>query len=165
MFKIIVLSLMTVLSCQKTSDKKENEPTEKERAIESAIFFLRKLDTSNTYNLYYAIETKDSLLYVVNTNKDSRPTFTYFYGKVKYNNLDDHEYLTYLDIDSIDLEMPTNLISETTLPELNGVIFKISQEKDKPQKYIKIREGDILEEVSNDPDLIIEEIIREEPDW
>lgn len=168
MFKITVLLLITFFSCQKTNDGKE-EIINKEKSIELAISQLRELDISKIYDLYYVIETRDSLLYVINVNKDNRVDFMYFFDQVGCKPIEDYEYIIYLNRSSnnpqkdncvdVNFNVP-GFFGGYPIKELNGVIFS-KVHKNKLIEYVLVKKGNIFKEISEDPDLIIELEIEE----
>ncbi len=169
MLKIITLSLVTLFSCHKINDSKGDESLDKEAAIEIAIVLLKELDESNSYNLYYVIETTDNLLYVVNTNKDNRVDFMYFFDTIACESIDENEFIIYLIRKSDNPQKDNCVETNFNLPnyfggksliELNGIILKKIQEN-KSTNYIIIKEGNILKEIMSDPNLIIEVEVSE----
>lgn len=169
MIKSAVLLLMVLLSCKNLDNKQMKEFFNKEEAVNFAVSDLRKMDVSDVYNLYYVIETKDSLLYVINTNKDNRLAFMYFYDTIDCESVEENEYVIYLNRSSVNPQKDNcvgkdfNVILKITegeaLSELKGVVFKLSKEN----KYSILKKGNILSEVSKDSYLMIEEIIEDVP--
>lgn len=172
MIKGILLLLMVLLFCDNIDNKQGKEFSEKSEAVNFAMSSLKKLDTSGIYDLYYVIETEDNSLYVINTRKDDRLLFMYFYDTIDCEAIEGNEYVIYLNRSSSNpqkdncVEKNFNVIFSSgegeALTELNGMIFKKTMKKN-ILNYSLIKEGNILSEVSKDPYLIIEEIIEDVP--
>lgn len=170
MMKGILLLLIVLLSCNNIENRQRKEFSDKDEAVDFAISSLRKQDTKNIYNLYYVIETQDSLLYVINTYENNRLPFMYFFDTLDCKSIEDVEYVIYLNRSSFnpqkdncvgeDFNVMLTINEELNLPELKGMIFKFSIENNMA-KYVLIKEGDILKKVESDPNLIIE-VIEEE---
>lgn len=161
MIKNIVISLVLLLSCDNNKSNKD--------IVGSSISFLREIDVSNSYNLYYVIETNDSLLYIVNTNKENRLSFMYFFDTTDCKAIDGNEYIIYLRRSFLNPQRDNCVGKNFNLPhsfdgtpitEINGMIYKIFKENGKA-KYILLKKGNILEEINKDSQLVIEEVIED----
>lgn len=170
MIKGVLLLFIVLLSCNNIENRQGKMFSNKEKAVNFAISSLKKLDTSGIYDLYYVIETEDNFLYVINTRKDDRLLFMYFFDTLDCKSIEDVEYVIYLNRSSFnpqkdncvgeDFNVMLTINEELNLPELKGMIFKFSIENNMA-KYVLIKEGDILKKVESDPNLIIEEIEEE----
>ena len=173
MIKGFLLFLILLLSCNNIDNRQRKEFSEKDKAVNFAISNLKKLDTSSIYNLYYVIETEDNFLYVINTNKDNRLTFMYFFDTIGCKPIDNNEYIIYMSISS-EISKPDNCVEENfnvifstgkgePIKALNGMIFQKIIKKGKPE-YSLVKKGNILEEVLSNPELIIQEVPEEDYD-
>lgn len=168
MIKTIVILLMAFFSCQKVNEEKDNTFS-KEKSIETAISLLRELDVSKVYNLYYVIETRDNLLYIINVNKDNRVDFMYFFDQSDCKPIEGNEYIIYLNRSSnrpqkdncvdVNFNVP-EYFGGYSIKEVNGAIFRKVHEN-KLIEYVLIKKGNIYKEISEDPDLILELEIEE----
>lgn len=173
MIKGFLLFLILLLSCNNIDNRQGKEFSDKDKAVNFAISNLKKLDRSGIYDLYYVIETEDNFLYVINTNKDNRLTFMYFFDTIDCKPIKENEYIIYLNRSSDNPQKDNcvgenfnvilNLTEGEALSKLQGIIFKKST-KNKLKKYILIKKGNILEEVLSNPELIIQEVPEEDYD-
>lgn len=173
MIKGVLLLLIVLLSCNNIDNRQGKEFSDKDKAVNFAISNLKKLDRSGIYDLYYVIETEDNFLYVINTNKNNRLTFMYFFDTIDCKPIKENEYIIYLNRSSDNPQKDNcvgksfnvilNLTEGEVLLKLQGIIFKKSTINN-IDKYTLIKEGDILKDVENDPELIIKEVPGEEPE-
>ena len=165
MFKIVVL-LITIFSCQKVNEIQENKFSDKESAIEFSLSILKEMDKEKKYDLYYVIDTKDSLLYVINTNKENRMPFMYFFDTIECKSIGENELMIYLIRSSgnpqNDCVGANYHFSGIPIEEINGAIFHLTQ-NNKKAKYTLLKKGNILKEIREDSNLIIEVTIEDVP--